>query len=678
MKEIKLVYLKLKNFKKLKELVLEPDGEDMVIAGRNEAGKTTIATAWRWLLFNKDVNDNSPQKFEIKPLQEDNEPIHGLDSSVEAKLLINGEPLTLKKVYYEVWEKSRSSTDKVLKTHSTDHYIDEVPAKKNEYDSRISEIIDEKIFRLITDPLYFNMKLHWTERREILLDLVGGIEHEKVVDKVGFDLGGILEKRSAEDHMTVLKEKIKELNNDKEKIPTRIDEVYSGLPEGLNDVSKVQVEGKLEDLQAERESLQKEFYNLEDSGVGPLKEEAAEIKDQLQDIKRDHKEKIDELLRENQNKRADIATEIRNVESLIHHKHAEIKRSKNLIETYQTRIDKLKDEWFEKQEEIRELQDREFDPEKECFACGQELPEEQIEKAEEEFNRTKSEGLEKMGKELEGINVTGSDLQNEKDKLKDSIDGYLEEIEGLEEKKAKLEEKLDPLMEEKYDLKEKYDQYEESEEYKELQERLAKIKNQIDNKREEKAEILKEKKAELAKYDKRIEELGQMVNDLNAYEKSMERVDELKEKERKISAKIEELEEEVYQCEEYIQARAELLEKEVNDKFDLADFKLFEVQMNGAVNPVCETLYNGVPYTTDLNSGHRIQVGIDIINSLSEGFGVRAPVFIDNYETLTEPLDCDSQVIALEARKDWEGLSEIKFDSGGEEIEAIPLRNSSF
>ena len=82
------------------------------------------------------------------------------------------------------------------------------------------------------------------------------------------------------------------------------------------------------------------------------------------------------------------------------------------------------------------------------------------------------------------------------------------------------------------------------------------------------------------------------------------------------------------------------------DKFKLARFKLFEQQVNGGIKECCETLYRDVPYSS-MNNAARINVGLDIINTLTAHYKLSAPVFIDNAEAVTQFIDCDSQVIRL-------------------------------
>ena len=105
-----------------------------------------------------------------------------------------------------------------------------------------------------------------------------------------------------------------------------------------------------------------------------------------------------------------------------------------------------------------------------------------------------------------------------------------------------------------------------------------------------------------------------------------------------------------------------MISKIVNEKFSIVDWKLFDKQVNGAVVECCECTVNGVPFSS-LNTGHRIVAGLDIINTLSELYGVTAPIFIDNAEAVNEfnlP-ELDAQMVLLSVSDD----KEMKVESEG-------------
>ena len=101
-----------------------------------------------------------------------------------------------------------------------------------------------------------------------------------------------------------------------------------------------------------------------------------------------------------------------------------------------------------------------------------------------------------------------------------------------------------------------------------------------------------------------------------------------------------------YLIEEFTKIKINEIENSIAENFKLARFKLFEEQINGGLTECCETMYNDVPFWS-LNNAARINIGLDIINTISKHYDITAPVFIDNAEAVTRFIDCDSQVIRI-------------------------------
>ena len=179
--EIKLFNLKMKNFKGIKELEIAFDGKNTDIYGKNATGKTTIFDAFKWLFFDKDSNDR--KDFNIKTLDKDNNPIHHLEHEVEATLIIDGQDMIFRKMLQEKWVKKRGQSEQEFSGHETNYWIDEVPVKKKDYEEKINSLIPESLFKLITDPSYFNNQLKWTERRELLINISGAnVSDEEILN----------------------------------------------------------------------------------------------------------------------------------------------------------------------------------------------------------------------------------------------------------------------------------------------------------------------------------------------------------------------------------------------------------------------------------------------------------------------------------------------------------------
>ena len=117
----------------------------------------------------------------------------------------------------------------------------------------------------------------------------------------------------------------------------------------------------------------------------------------------------------------------------------------------------------------------------------------------------------------------------------------------------------------------------------------------------------------------------------------------------------------MYLTEEFIRTKVRLLEDRINSKFKMARFKLFEVQVNGALAETAETMYNGVPYS-NLNNGARINVGLDIIRTLAKHYNLYPPIFIDNRESITELIDVSPQqtISLIVSEKDQKLRVELK------------------
>ena len=175
MSNIILRSLHLVNFKGVRDLELTFEPGTSQVMGENGTGKTTVFDAFTWLLFGKDSTNRSDSNFNIKTLDEQGKPILKLEHSVTVILIVDGKELKLKRVYREKWEKPAGTTTETLKNHETLFYANDVKLPtKREYDARISGIISENVFRMITNPFYFT-SLKAEDQKAMLLDMAGDV-----------------------------------------------------------------------------------------------------------------------------------------------------------------------------------------------------------------------------------------------------------------------------------------------------------------------------------------------------------------------------------------------------------------------------------------------------------------------------------------------------------------------
>ena len=103
---------------------------------------------------------------------------------------------------------------------------------------------------------------------------------------------------------------------------------------------------------------------------------------------------------------------------------------------------------------------------------------------------------------------------------------------------------------------------------------------------------------------------------------------------------------------EFSKARAAAIESRVNGMFKMVRFKMFDTLVNGTEVETCVATVDGVPYDDGLNNAKCINAGIDIINAICAHIGVRAPIFIDNAESVNEIIPTDSQLVRLVVSND--------------------------
>jgi predicted nucleic acid-binding Zn-ribbon protein len=628
--------LELKNFKGVRKFEFDANGKDINIFGRNKAGKTTLFDSFLWLLFDKDSRGQA--QFDIKTKDsKTKEVIHGLDHKVKGTFLIGGSQLTLEKVYMEKWTKKRGSAEEQFTGHTTDYYISGVPVKKKEYDEKINELVDEKIFRLLTDPRYFNEQLHWEERREILLNVCGDITDEDVIAQNSDlkQLEDILGERTIDEHQKVIASKKKKINKDLEKIPVRIDEVNNSIPE-LPDKSEDELENKIKQLKSKKKSLDKKLSGIENGGeIAEKRKKLAEMDTELQQIKNDHTEKYDEKIKETKQDIEEIKDQLSDLDRKITNKKLKLADKKERIETIKGEMNELRESWNKVNSEEVNVEDK-------CPTCGQKLPEDEIEGAVKKAKLDKSQ-------RLENINQNGIQKKQKVEKLNGETTELEEEIQSLEEQVPGLKKVKDDLFKELHELEGKSEAYKDSFQYKKKlkeKENIQETIDQIESNPDTSKEDIEDK---IEKLEDKIDILQIQLNKFEQKKKAEERIEELSAQEKELARKYEKLEHELYLTEDFIRTKVDLLEDKINSHFDYTEFKLFEEQVNGGLKETCEAMdkEDGAVFGNTLNTGSEFKVGVDIINTLSEYYGFRAPIWIDGRESITEPIDTESQLISL-------------------------------
>ena len=630
---IELVKMHIENFKGIKELDIS-FGKNTKIYGQNATGKTSIVDAYNWCLFDK--NSIGEAKFQIRPLDANNNQINHVEIKVSVTLRIDGREITFKKVQKQNWVKKRGSLSETLQGNVNSFEIDEVPKKEKDYKEYIKNIINEDLFKLITNPQAFVGK-KWQEQREELMKLAPDIDNEDVIatnPKLLSELSLALSLHNPEDLQAKAKKALSEYKKQQAEIPARIDEVRKSMTDidvaelelqrnGLKE-QIAEIEKSEEDMTAQYEKYQKDTDDLMD-----LKFKLSDMERKANEDNNTSKRKYEEQIADFD---ADISSSNRRIDAL----KQNIIDAGGTISAYEKKREELLADW--KEENAKTYVDNlVFDENSAiCPMCGQSYPEDKIEQIKADFEQKKADVKAKWEKDhkdtLDRIVADGNRYKDLIENLKSKIDDAEAQLSAEQNKLQRMELEKEGLTDLLEALPDKVD-ISDSEAYKELASQIAE-KEKILNTANSGAEMRQQLRIKKNGLKEELFEVEKQITSADNSAKE-ERIEELQQEMNDIADKVNEQEKMLYLLEEFTKAKMTMISKIVNEKFSIVNWKLFDKQVNGAIVECCECTVNGVPFSA-LNTGHRIVAGLDIISTLSEMYGVIAPIFIDNAEAINE------------------------------------------
>ena len=630
MKDIRIKQLALENFKCHKSLVLNFDGGNASIYGDNASGKTSIYDALTWLLFGKDSRGNGEKNIEIKPLNEKGEVCDRLAiTAVEAVLLVNGDEISLRRTLQEVWTTKRGSVEPTYDGNTSEYFVDGVPCKKYVFSEKVDDLVDEDTFRLLTSVSHFADGISWQERRAVLFKVAGVMDDEQIMatDERFEPLMKSLGRLSLDDYKKKLVAEKRGFVGTKNEIPARISECQKTIEDvqGL-DFDKARAE--VEILNAKRADLESQIIAIEhDTASDSKRIEIQEAKLELTAV-------------ENENKafRASQATgqldvnmmkqDLSKLQLQIKDRAAKVSVWEKTIDGYDKDIAASRERWITTNNETFTGGS--------CPTCGQALPAAQLKSATDAFAMQKSKRLLEIEQTANAKKAIKAQTEARIVELKEEI-GQLEE--DIKHKQAEII-AAEAAIVEPVDMAD----------YQARKEAATAKINALSGELADMAMNTSAVKSDLQKQitDIKAEADKQrgIISKESLLEYSRRRVEELQEDVRNAAACLDAIEQMLYLCDEYARYKTQFVEDSINGMFRIARFRLFREQANGGVEDRCDVVYEGVPYI-NVNNGAKINVGIDIINTLSRAYGVTVPLFVDNAESVTRLEQSGNQIIRL-------------------------------
>lgn len=658
MKTIQIKEINLTNFKGLRNEKISFE-KNTDIFGANGTGKTTIMDAFLWMLFGKDSTDR--KDFEIKTLDKFNVAIPKIEHEVSATIIVDGTEIVISRILKENWVKKRGSETTEFSGNVTEYYWDGVPMQQKAFQEKVSAILEETVFKLITNPLAFN-SLKWQDRRNVLIDIAGHIseqdlaagnsEYENLVAQLTND-------KTLVDYQKQILASIKKAKEDLKGIPTRIDEVSKSRPEAVDfNHLKVSLGLKETELKKVDESIQNKSVAFDGklAEINHKKAKANSIKSDIEIIKENAKREsqrkaiidtsvLDGLKRTHETKVADFQN-AKNALQLLHTKV--IMRTED-VDNIEKQILSKREAWGIENSKELTFNDNDFH----CPTCRREFESGDVEGKKAElltnFKAKKAITLAEIKRQGKALSDEKACVQNEVLAFTERIDKGDKMVSELDNEIMSLRANIETELSKQIPVEiiDENAVYEKillaNENYSKLQLELKAI---LENIEEVPVVDISELQTQRASLVQEIDSIKSQLRNEDQIKAVDKRIADLEKEESELAQQIANVEKTQFVIERFNKLKIDTLEARINEKFKFVNFRMFETQINGGEAECCDALIDGVPFS-DANTASRINAGLDIINTLCEHYQVTAPIFIDNRESIINVIDIKSQLINL-------------------------------
>lgn len=612
---IRLKSIRMENFMCYADKTVDFSELTRIIAANGE-GKSTIATAYNWVLFgcDYDLKDNPVVRMNG---------INDRDVAVTLTLDVDNKEVTMKKVQKRIYgEKEKDG--KVITTISDNnsYYVNDVPKTLKAFNEYLEIDIN-------TLKLCGNINVFLSEKsdkmREFLLNTAKKNADLEICenDEHLSELVPLLKKYTTEE-ISAMNKKIK--NDIAKKMPVidgqiqekeRDIQIKFDIDVAEFELQRAELNRRIAEIVSDQTEVEKNMEKFDQ-----LRTDILNLKLELSGIQMNANKELENKrseLRRQANEKKDI---LLNVISGISRVYSDIDDSNARIKRLETKRTALSEQWqIVNSEKFNELTTI-------CPTCHRELPTDETTKLREGFEKSKADRLAEITEE-------GMKCKAEIDSLKEHI-AKQEECNKLNTAtRQQTEAELKELDEQILAIEPIADMSGNAE-YKAIENKIKDKELQL---QEESTLSLSELKAkettlrkELAECEKRI-----ALSDTTADEI---RLEELRADKMKLGQAKTDSEKILALLDELDKAKNEALSDEVNSHFGLVKWQLFELAKNGNYKSACIPTVDGKSILTTIsNKGNRILGRVDICNSIQKISGISCPVWLDD----TESLDSDNQ-----------------------------------
>lgn len=657
--------LHLENFKGTKDKTYE-FGKSTRVSGMNRIGKTTIATAWFWLLADK--NYELVSNPNIRP-----DDVEECVPTVTAVLDVDSKEITIAKMQKR--KVSKPDANGISKITLTNTYeINSVPKTERDFRADLEELgLSFDNFLVCSHPDVFTRQKQ-ADMRKVLFKLASAKTDVEIaaMSKDTKDVAKLLEAYKYEE--------IEAMNNASKK---KAVEQLDAIPNQIVGLEKAKVDVDVAEQELAKADLERKISEVDQkiAGAGNAVESLRQEEMQLQF---DMSGIMQTMNRELSNQRNNIevelfgcTTELDRFKPTISLKEKQIDDNAKAIADADAERKKLGEQYnFEKAKAFDETPYL-FDESKwvfdesttVCSLCGQKLPDDKIEQLKADFERRKEEAMEDAMRKLRDaknnfVAQKNSNLEEIKKKgfvQKDLIDESTKknadlntEIDALKKQERDAIAKKEELSKQLSEIPSEAD-YSQNEEYVKLKARYNEVLAEIERlKAADDAEIVESLKIEKEDLKSQLEEINKIIAQAANNIRIDEQIADMQKKQREYEQAKADAEKILHQLKEVSKRKNELLVEEINQHFGIVSWKLFDYQKNGEYKEVCVPMVDGKEFGVTTNTGREIQAKLDICNSFQGFFDMYVPIFLDGAESLNNEYipAVDTQLILLTVTED--------------------------
>nr|DAK54037.1 MAG TPA: chromosome partition protein [Caudoviricetes sp.] len=662
--------LHLENFKGTKDKTYE-FGKTTRLSGMNRIGKTTIATAWFWLLADK--NYELVSNPNIRP-----DDVEECVPTVTAGLDVDGKKITIAKMQKrKVGKPDANGISKVTLTNT--YEINSVPKTERDFKADLEELgLSFDNFLVCSHPDVFTKDLSQKNKQDNMRKYLFAMSHSKTnieiahMNKDTADVAKLLESYKFEE--------IEAMNNASKK---KAVEQLDAIPNQIIGLEKAKVDVDVAEQELAKAELERKITEVDQKIVGAgnavesLRQEEMQLQFDMSVITQNMSRELSAKRRELENSLENYDPVVENIRKNISKTEGQISDNTKAIADADAERKKLGEQYNAEKVKVFDETYCLFDAKKwvfdesttVCSLCGQKLPEDKIEQLKADFERRKEEAradaMRKLAdaknnfaaqknSNLEGIKAKGTAKKNLIEELTKKNVDLQAVIDDLKEQEKVAAARKEELSKQLAEIPEEAD-YTQNKEYVALNTRHNEVLAEIERlQAADDAEIVASLKIEKADLRSQLEEINKIIAQAANNIRIDEQIADMQKKQREYEQAKADAEKILHQLKEVSKRKNELLVEEINQHFGIVSWKLFDYQKNGEYKEVCVPMVDGKEFGVTTNTGREIQAKLDICNSFQRFFDMFVPIFLDGAESLNNEYipAVDTQLILLTVTED--------------------------